>query len=159
MPVPKLTVDDLLTGSRTIHELVIPPAVLTPGHDAESDAPLASVRLRPLSVGLLMLISRAARDDASLAPLLMIKEAMLEPTLSLDHIRQMHIGLVYYLVSQINRISGLDGAVETPLGRMHILLAKHFGWTPDQVSQLTPGQVAVYLAGIGRLIELEKGNV
>jgi hypothetical protein len=120
MPVPKLTVDDLLTGSRTIHELEIPPAVLTPGHDAESDAPLACVRLRPLSVGILTLISRAARDDASLAPLLMIKEAMLEPTLSLDHIRQMHIGLVYYLVSRINRISGLDGAVETPLERMHI---------------------------------------
>jgi hypothetical protein len=160
-----LTAEDLLTGSRAIHEVMIPPAVLTPGRDAESDAPHACVRLRPLSVGLLTLISRAARDDASLAPLLMIKEAMLEPTLSLDHIRQMHVGLVYYLVSQINRISGLDadgsaldGAVDTPLGRMHILLAKHFGWTPEQVSQLTPGQVAVYLAGIERLLQLEKGN-
>lgn len=160
-----LTAEDLLTGSRAIHEVVIPPVVLTPSRDVESDAPLACVRLRPLSVGILTLISRAARDDASLAPLLMIKEAMLEPTLSLEHIRQMHVGLVYYLVSQINRISGLDadgaaldGAVETPLGRMHILLAKHFGWTPEQVSQLTPGQVAVYLAGIDRLLQLEKGN-
>ena len=159
MPVPMLTAEDLLTSSRAIHEVMIPAAVLTPGRDAESDAPHACVRLRPLSVGILTLISRAARDDASLAPLLMIKEAMLEPTLSLDHIRQMHVGLVYYLVSQINRISGLDGARWcTPLGGMHILLAKHFGWTPEQVSQLTPGQVAVYLAGIERLIQLEKGN-
>jgi hypothetical protein len=113
----------------------------------------------------LTLISRAARDDASLVPLLMIKEAMLEPALTLDQIRQMHVGLVYYLVSQINHISGLDangaaldGAVDTPLGRTHILLARHFGWTPEQVSHLTPGQVAVYLAGIERLLQLEKGN-
>ena len=41
---------------------------------------------------------------------------------------------------------------------MHILLAKHFGWTPEQVSQLTPGQVAVYLAGIDQLLQVEKGN-
>jgi hypothetical protein len=165
MPASMLNAEDLLTGSRAIHEVVIPPAVLTPGRDAASDAPLAHVRLRPLSVGMLTLISRATREDASLAPLLMIKEAMIEPTLSLDHIRQMHVGLVYYLVGQINRISGLDadgaaldGAVETPLGRMHILLARHFGWTPEQVSQLTPGQVAVYLAGIDKLLQLEKST-
>ena len=87
-----LTAEDLLTGSRAIHQVVIPPVVLTPGRDVESDAPLACVRLRPLSVGILTLISCAARDDASLALLLMIKEAMLEPTHSLEHIRQMHVG-------------------------------------------------------------------
>jgi hypothetical protein len=70
---------------------------------------------------------------------------------------------VHYLVRQINLISGLgaDGealqaAVDAPLGRTHLLLAKHFGWTPEQVSQLTPGQVAVYLAGLERLLQLEE---
>jgi hypothetical protein len=160
-----LTAADLLLGSQALHEVTIPPTVLTPGCEEEREAPPACVRLRPLSVGILTLISRAARDDASLVPLLMIKEAMLEPALTLDQIRQMHVGLVYYLVSQINHISGLDangaaldGAVDTPLGRTHILLARHFGWTPEQVSHLTPGQVAVYLAGIERLLQLEKGN-
>jgi hypothetical protein len=36
------------------------------------------------------------------------------------------------------------------------LLARHFGWTPEQVSQLTPGQVAVYLAGVAKLLRLEE---
>jgi hypothetical protein len=165
MPGKLLTAADLLVGSQAQHEVTIPPAVLTPACDEESQAPPARVRLRPLSVGMLMLVSRAARDDASLVPLLMIKEALLEPTLTLDQIRQMHVGLVYFLVSQINRISGLDAngatlqeAVDAPLGRTHILLARHFGWTPEQVSHLTPGQVAVYLAGIERLLQLEKGS-
>jgi hypothetical protein len=160
-----LTAADLLLGSQALHEVTIPAAILTPGDDAASEAPPARVCLRPLSVGMLTLISRAARDDASLVPLLMIKEALREPTLTLEQIRQMHVGLVYYLVSQINRISGLDTngaalheAVEAPLGRTHILLARHFGWTPEQVSHLTPGQVAVYLAGIERLWQLEKGD-
>jgi hypothetical protein len=66
----------------------------------------------------------------------------------------------------VNRLSGLaaDGATledaaDSPLGRTHLLLAKHFGWTPEQVSQLTPGQVAVYLAGIEKLLQLENGQV
>jgi len=111
----------------------------------------------------LTLISRAAREDVSLVPLLMIKESLVEPTLTLDQIRQMHVGLVHFLVSQVNKVSGLgaDGealedTVNSPMGRTHILLAKHFGWTPEQVSQLTPGQVAVYLAGIEKLLQLEE---
>ena len=121
------------------------------------------MRLRPLSVATLTLISRAAREDVSLVPLLMIKESLVEPTLTLDQIRQMHVGLVHFLVSQVNKVSGLgaDGealedTVNSPMGRTHILLAKHFGWTPEQVSQLTPGQVAVYLAGIEKLLQLEE---
>jgi hypothetical protein len=110
----------------------------------------------------LNLIARAAREDASLVPLLMIQEAMVEPAMNLNQIQRLHVGLVHFLVSQINLISGLseDGeslttAVNSPLGRTHLLLAKHFGWTPEQVSHLTPGQVAVYLAGIERFLQAE----
>ena len=164
MSITLLTADDLLIGSKAFHEVAIPAAILTPAA-AIGELRSGCVRMRPLNIAVLMLISWAARDDASLIPLLMIKEAVIEPTLALDQIRQMHVGLVHFLVSQINRISGLDAngatldeAVDSPLGRTHLLLARHFGWTPEQVSQLTPGQVAVYLAGVEKLLQLEQGT-
>lgn len=159
-----LTAQDLLAGSRIIHEVSIPQAILRPQPSPAPDGVSAGVvRLRPLSIDALTLISRAARDDVGLVPLLMIKEAMVEPALSLDQARQMHVGLVHFLVSQINLISGLgpDGesyedAVHSGIGQTHLLLAKHFGWTPEQVGQLTPAQVMVYLAGIERLMAFEE---
>ena len=155
-----LSPQDLLAGGSATHDVPIPEAVIQPGSEGAGNA--GSVRLRPLSVATLTLISRASRDDASLIPLLMIKEAMVDPPVSLDQVRQMHIGLVHYLIGQINLISGLtaDGAVideaaASPLGKTHLLLAKHFGWSPEQVAQLTPAQVSVYLAGIEKLLEWE----
>jgi hypothetical protein len=160
-PAQILSAEDLLAGSGVVHDIQVPHAVLHPSRDEQPDTPPGRVRLRPLSVGALTTISRAARDDASLVPLLMIKESLVEPALTLDRIRQLHVGLVQYLVGHVNRISGLtaDGeavrdAADAPSGRMHLLLAEHFGWTPQQVSQLTPGQVAVYLAGIERLLDI-----
>lgn len=161
-----LTTADLLAGSKAQQEITIPSAVLQPAASGAQAATAGGcVRMRPLSIAVLTLISRAAREDAGLIPLLMIKEAVVEPALTLDQIRQMHVGLVYFLVGQINRLSGLDAggaaldeAADSPLGRTHILLAKHFGWTPDQVGQLTPGQVAVYLAGIEKLLQLDNGH-
>jgi hypothetical protein len=161
-PVFVMSVQDLLAGASLVHETVIPARVLRPGADPDLTA-AGSVRLRPLSVGVLALVSRAARDDAALVPLLMIKEAMVEPVVTLDQVRQMHIGLVHFLIGRINEISGLssdgealDQAADSPVGRTHVLLAKHFGWTPDQVAQLTPAQVAVYLAGVEKLLALER---
>ena len=160
--MPMLSAQDLLAGSKIIHEIEVPPQVLMPAGEMEAGEAVW-VRMRPLNVTTLTLISRAAREDTSLIPLLIIKEALVEPALSLEQIRQMHVGLVHFLVSKANQISGLmsDGqgiedALQSPVGQTHLLLAKHFGWTPDQVSQLTPGQVAVYLAGIERLLALEK---
>lgn len=158
-----LTAQELLAGSRLIHEVAVPPHVLAPGSNAGEEPMI--VRLRPLNVGALTLISRAARDDASLVPLLMIKEAMVEPALALDQVRQLHVGLVHFLVRQINLVSGLNAEgdapaefEETPTTRAHLLLAKHFGWSPEQVSQLTPGQVAIYLAGVESLLAYEEAR-
>ena len=152
-----LSAQDLLAGSGIVHEVEIPPEILQPLSPADGAA-RGKVRLRPLSVAALSMISRAARDDAGLIPLLMIKESVVEPALTLDQIRQMHVGMANFLVSRINALSGLEadeeiigGVVEAPITQAHILLAKHFGWTPQQVGQLTPAQVAVYLAGIDRL--------
>lgn len=169
---PYLTATDLLAGSQVLHDVVIPASILNP-QSGETVGPSmnglsaasTSVRVRPLSLATMTLISRATRDDASLVPILMIKEALTEPALTVEQIRQMHVGLVHYLVSQINLISGLgadgaclDQAVNSSLGQTHLLLAQHFGWTPDQVSQLTPGQVAVYLAGIEKFMAWEQSR-
>jgi hypothetical protein len=51
--------------------------------------------------------------------------------------------------------TALDDAASSSLGRDHILLARHFGWTPEQVAQLTPAQVGVYLAGIEKLLAMD----
>jgi hypothetical protein len=159
-----LAVQDLLAGSRITHDVRVPQEILAPAtQPPEGTAGDGVVRMRPLSVAVLTLISRAAREDQGLIPLLMIKESLVEPALTLEQIRQMHVGLVHFLVGKINLISGLaaDGApldetAGSPLGQTHVLLAKHFGWTPEQVSQLTPGQVAVYLAGVQNLLRLEE---
>ena len=158
---PVLAAQELLAGSGVIHDVEVPREVLAP--EAQEDAGEGTVRMRPLSIAVLALISRAAREDPGLIPLLMIKESLVEPTLGLDQIRQMHVGLVHFLVGKVNLISGLaadggtlDETAGSPLGQTHILLAKHFGWTPEQVAQLTPGQVAVYLAGIQKLLQLEE---
>jgi hypothetical protein len=156
-----LDAHDLLAGSAIIHDVRVPGEILRPGAQPLEEDGL--VRMKPLDVATLTLVSRAAREDPSLIPLLMIKESLVEPVLELDQIRRMHAGLVYFLAERVNVISGLgseDEALErtasSPLGQTHILLAKHFGWTPDQVSQLTPGQVAVYLAGVTQLLRLEE---
>jgi hypothetical protein len=160
---PVLAAQDLLAGSAITHDVRVPREILTPGAQPLENDEDGIVRMRPLNVATLTLISRAAREDPSLIPLLMIKESLVEPVLTLDQIRRMHAGLVHFLVEKVNFISGLgsdnealDETASSPLGQTHILLAKHFGWTPEQVSQLTPGQVAVYLAGVERLLRLEE---
>lgn len=157
-----LAAQELLAGAHIIHDVEIPPEILQPARNTGESAAHGSVRLRPLSVAAITIISRAAREDAGLVPLLMIKESLVEPVLTLDQVRQMPVGMAVYLVNRINQLSGLstDGddlnsAVDTPISQAHILLARHFGWTPDQVSQLTPGQMAVYLAGIEKLTTVE----
>lgn len=154
---PFLSAQELLAGSALSYELEIP------GHVLRSDgkASAGRVRLRPLKVATLALISKASREDPSLVPLLMIKDALLEPTLSMEQIRSLHVGLIHFLVAEINRISGLEEAAlqdakESAMTDTHVLLAKHFGWTPAQVAELTPAQVALYLAGVERILALEE---
>lgn len=158
-----LTAQDLLAGSTVIHEVAVPAEVIQPRASGPAEA--RTVRLRPLSVGVLAVISRASRDDPALVPLLMMKESLVEPAITVEQARQMHIGLVHFLVGEINQISGLTADGEThaehmasPATETHLLLARHFGWTPEQVSQLTPGQVMVYLAGVEKLLEYERSR-
>ncbi|NEP85197.1 MAG: hypothetical protein F6K39_48200, partial [Okeania sp. SIO3B3] len=63
--------------------------------------------LRPLTIGTFGLIMKAAKNDPGLIPSLMIKESLVKPAMSLDQVKQMHIGLVNFLIAQIRQISGL----------------------------------------------------
>ncbi|GAA5012381.1 hypothetical protein [Actinopolymorpha pittospori] len=157
-----LTADDLLAGTSVVHDVELPQRLLDPL--SGKDLPAGVVRLRPLTVQTLVLVSRAARDDPGLVPVLMVKEALVEPRLSLEQVRALSIGLLHFLVAAVNTASGLaadgevlDGPMSSPMADVHVLLATHFGWSPDQVAQLTPGQVAVYLAGVERLQEQTAG--
>ena len=105
----KLTAEDLLAGSTTTFEITLPPEILHPGQQAISKTQTEemAVEIRPLTIGKFQLIMKAARQDAGLIPLLMIKEAVVEPKLSMDQIKQMHMGLIEFLIGHIRRVSGL----------------------------------------------------
>ena len=151
----QLTVDDLLAGAAMTFDLAVPRHILRPGESDEvkegDPEKEMIVRLHPLTIGKFQLIMKAAKNDSGLIPLLMIKEALVQPALSLDQIKQLHLGLVNFLIGHIRQISGLtpkksfDGPPASPLLQASYLLAREFGWTPEQVQQMTMAQVSLYL--------------
>ena len=146
-----LTGEELIAGSTVTYEAEVPPAILHPGNGAEP--PVAgSVRLRPLTVGDLQTITRAAKDSDSLVATLMVQQALVEPELTVAQVSSMHVGLVQFLLEQVNEVSGisttveqLEEAVDAPLSKATYLLAERFGWTPQEVGELTLGQVLLNL--------------
>jgi hypothetical protein len=82
----------------------------------------------------------------------MIQRSSVEPALRADQVAEMPGGLVRFLVERINEISGLTTSddeladlVSSPLVQAFVILAREFGWTPQQVRELTVGQVLAYL--------------
>ena len=149
-----LTAEELLAGSQVTHVVVIPPELLHPGEDdsAPGAGSGSTVRLRPLTISDLQIIARAAKESDSLVATLMVQQALLDPKMSVPQVAAMHAGLVQFLLEQVNRISGialppgdLAGAVEAPLARATYILAREFGWTPQEIGDLTLGQVLLHL--------------
>jgi hypothetical protein len=145
-----LTAEELLAGAGLTYEVEVPAALLLPA-PGSNGAPRA-VRLRPLTVHDLQLIARAARDSDTLSATLLVQRALLEPALSVPQVSALPAGLVQFLVRQVNQVSGLtvaqehlSGAAEAPLVKAAFLLAREFGWTPQQVNELTLGQVLLHL--------------
>jgi hypothetical protein len=107
-----LSAEELLAGASALHEIEIPADVLQPtglgGRFAAGDAPRV-LKIRPLTIGVFQLIMKAARDEPGLIPLLMIKESLMEPQLTLEQVKQLHLGLVNFLVAHIREVSGLSG--------------------------------------------------
>ena len=147
-----LTAEDLLAGRSLTFEVEVPESVLQPANGAAAGLAERSVRLRPLTVGDLQLIVRAAKESDSLLGTLMVQRALVEPALSVADVTALHVGLVQYLLREVNRISGIDATSEelaevtdAPLARAAFILAREFGWTPEEIGELTLGQVLLHL--------------
>jgi hypothetical protein len=147
-----LSAEELLAGSALSFEVEVPAEVLHPGLAGAGEGGPGRVKLRPLTVQDLQVISRAAKESDSLVATLLVQRALLEPQMTVAQVAAMRAGLVHFLVEQVNRISGittaaeqLANAMEAPLARAAFLLAKEFGWTPQQVSELTLGQILLNL--------------
>jgi hypothetical protein len=149
-----LTPEELMAGGDINYEMKIPAEVLHPSVNGDSVNQKAEnkVKLRPLTVKDVQLIAKAAKDDEVLTSILMIQKAVVEPQLGQNDISKMHSGLVRFLVDHINHISGLtttDDEVQeiadSPIVRAFFVLAKEFNWTPQQVKEMTVGQILGYL--------------
>jgi len=92
----------------------------------------------------------------------MIQQAIVEPALKFEQISLLPAGLARFLIERINAISGvstprnqLEEYVQAPLAKACFVLAQEFGWTPEQVSGMTIGQILLYLEMAGRGSENE----
>jgi len=148
-----LSPEELLAGSALTYEVVVPVDVLQPGGSEPIGARHGNtVRLRPLTVSDLQIISRASKENDVLLAALMVQRALVEPTMTVAQVSAAHAGLVEYLLGEVNRISGISGSTEetlaareAPLVKAAFVLAQEFGWTPQQVAELTLGQVLLHL--------------
>jgi len=147
-----LTAEELLAGSGLTFQVDVPSEVMTPGGNGHGKSGPQSVRLKPLTVSDLQIISRAAKESDHLIAALMVQRSLVEPAVSVAEAAAMHIGLMQYLLQEVNRISGIttdmDGfsaSMEAPMVKAAFLLAREFGWTPQQVNDLTLGQILLHL--------------
>lgn len=150
-----LTVNDLLAGAEEHHLIQVPLEFLSdPVRKKCTDQGLENgqVKLAPLSLRSIHRIIKAAKDDDTLMSALMIREAMIEPDVTHDQVMQMPGGLVRFLLSEVQRISGMNvtedelaETVQEPLARACFVLAKEFGWSPSDIAGLTVGQILMYL--------------
>lgn len=144
-----LTAEQVLAGGSLSHEVEIPAGLVS----ANGGTPIGgAVVLRPLTVRDLQRIDKAAREDDALSAALMIQQAIIEPPLKAEQVGQLPAGLARFLLDRINAISGIDTPrdelgelVQAPLAKACFVLAKEFGWTPEEVSGMTIGQILLYL--------------
>jgi hypothetical protein len=158
-----MTADELLLGGRATHAVTVPPDVVDPSDPAGAPG---QVVLRPLVLADVHRVQKAAREDQALTSVLMVQQALVEPSVTIDQVNRMHCGLVEFLLGEVNRISGLrigrdelDEAVRAPVTRACFELAREFGWTPDECAALTVGQVLMYLELLGRGVQRDAAPV
>lgn len=149
-----ITPEELLAGKEMTFEIEIPPEILYPTPDGKppKGEPRKKIRLRPLTVKDVQLIAKAAKEDEVLTSVLMIQRAVVEPKLKQHEISDLPSGLVRFLIDRINHISGLSTTedemreiTESPIVQAFFVLAKEFNWTPQQVKEMTVGQILSYL--------------
>lgn len=148
-----LTAEELLAGGGLTHDVDLP-AALVGGSGGVTDTRMT---LRPLTVRDVQRVARAARDDRELAATLMIHLAAVEPALTAEQAAGLPAGLARRLVDEINEISGMNTPrdrlaelVQAPLAKACFVLADEFGWTAEDVSAMTIGQILLYLEMAGQ---------
>jgi hypothetical protein len=148
----RVSAEDLLAGSDVTYDVELPASLLNGNGVAKR------VRIRPLTLRDVQLIAKAARDDDVLTSVLMIQRALVEPALKEKEIAAMRSGVVRFLVEQINRVSGLTSdtdaqreLADSPFMQAAVILAKEFGWTPEQMRGLTLAQVVGFIEGLQRV--------
>lgn len=144
-----LTAADLLGGADAIRDVEVP-ADLLAGLAAPPDD--RRVRLKPLTVNDLRLVARAARDNDELTAALMVQRSLVEPALTVRDVSRMPVGLLQFLLREVNAVSGISAseeqvarAIEDPLAQAAFRLSQAFGWTPEQIGKLTMGEVLAHL--------------
>jgi hypothetical protein len=152
-----LSAEELLAGAAGTFTVSLPAAVLRPG---PADAPsgiAGDVVLRPLQIRDVERVTRAAKEQRVLTSVLMVQQALVSPKLTVEQVGSLSAGLVQYLLQRVNQISGLDlgeeeleKAVKAPLAKACFVLSREFGWTPAECSELTIGQVLLYLEMLAR---------
>ncbi|QTE31200.1 hypothetical protein [Pengzhenrongella sicca] len=148
-----LSAEDLLAGSALTHDVAVPAALV--------GATAGTVRIRPLTVRDVQLIAHASKDDRELAAGLMIARAVVEPALTAEQAGRLPAGLARFLVDAVNELSGIDTPrdrlgelVQAPLAKACFVLADEFGWTAEDVTAMTIGQILMYLEMAGRAAEV-----
>ena len=146
-----LSADELLAGSLLRFEVDVPAHLVDPSRSGAAVS-AGRLRLRPLTVADLQLITRAAKANEGLVAALMVRTAVEQPRLTMTQIQAMPIGLLEFLLAEVNRVSGLampadalEAAAAAPIARAAHLLARQFGWTPQQIGELTLGQILLHL--------------
>jgi hypothetical protein len=163
-----LSVEDLLASGATTHVVALPAALLAGGlaaagaagiaGDAAAETPAAGeVVLRPLLVRDVDRVVRAAREQRVLTSVLLVQQALVAPKMTVEQVGSLPAGLVQFLAEKVNALSGLalgeddiERAVKAPLARACFVLAREFGWTPAECSELTVGQILLYLEMLAR---------
>lgn len=147
-----LTAEELLAGSELSYTVAIPSELLAPTGNQRQINGERTVCLRPLTIRDLQLATRAAKENDTLVAAIMVQQALVEPTMTIAQVAALPAGLVQFLLQHVNRLSGIttsqeqmNTALEAPLAKAAFILAKEFGWTPQEVNTLTLGQVLLHL--------------
>lgn len=144
-----LSAADLLAGESAVRDLEVPNELL--GRTAAPDAD-RRVQLKSLTVSDLRLIARAARDNDELTAVLMVHRSLVEPAMTIPEVSRMPVGLLQFLVREVNDLSGISAseeelarAIEDPLAQAAFRLSQAFGWTPEAIGRLTMGEIRTHL--------------
>lgn len=157
----KLTAEELLASATATFTVQLPARLLHPAREegtggAAGDI-VGDVVLRPLQVRDVDRAVRAAKEQRILTSVLLVQQSLVSPSMTVEQVATLPAGVAQFLTEQVNAISGLsldaddlERAVRAPLARACFILAREFGWTPNECADLTVGQVLLYLEMLAR---------